>query len=783
MFASANWRGRVARITSMPLDEIRVRTTQEAYKRWDLALSKVGTRQIGSKRDMAFATFGRFFFQSSDIPEILECVHRSLPAVVSEIVEAADEILNHHFDLLGYEGVDYGRKIDWHLDAVNGRTAPRVPWYQVPYLAFDQVGDHKIIWELNRHQHLLTLAKAYRLTQNKDYANELIAQWYHWQEQNPYPIGINWASSLEVAFRSLSWLWIWHLLEGSACMSAAFRCDLIWGLTRNGRHIERYLSTYFAPNTHLLGEAVALFFIGTLLPKNRAVQRWQNVGWRIVLREATRQVLPDGMHFEQSTYYHVYALDFLLHARILADVNGIVVPAEFDQTVERMLKALHLLCRAGVPPQFGDDDGGRVFDPRRNHRHNVLDPLAVGTVLFRRPEWKAVVQLPTEEMIWLLGSKAVPAFEALSGAKSANESAALSASGIYVMSDSSAVQQQLVIDAGPQGTGWAGHGHADALSVQLATNGKPILIDPGTFSYVSSSEERERFRGTHSHSTVRIDGTNQAESAGPFKWTKPANANVEKWINEDSFDLFIASHSGYSRLSNPVTHRRAIFYLKSQFWVVRDVLEGTGVHDVDISWSFAPGSLASIANSTFFRGLNGAMLTAIIAANDQFKCDSSQNWYSPRYGEKHIAPQLRASAKLQLPAECATVLLPSIRADVRFDKMHSRVDGKSGAVVHGYSILMGKTVHEVFFSDSLGHWSVGPIASDASVLYCSRVSAVYNHVVACNATSVTLHDRRILSSSRCSSKLEWFEPADNDTPTLQLSSDGILLSGIVEEHA
>jgi len=29
-----------------------------------------------------------------------------------------------------------------------------------------------------------------------------------------YPLGINWASSLEVGFRSLSWLWVRHLCEG-----------------------------------------------------------------------------------------------------------------------------------------------------------------------------------------------------------------------------------------------------------------------------------------------------------------------------------------------------------------------------------------------------------------------------------------------------------------------------------------------------------------------------------------------------------------------------------------
>lgn len=790
MFADAQWRDRVARIASMRWDEIRVRTTQEAYKRWDLALSKVTARQIGTKRETTFATFGRFFFQPADILEIVECIRRSLPSVAAEIVANADEILNHRFDLLGYKGVDYGRRIDWHLDAVNGKTAPRIPWYRVPYLAFDQVGDHKITWELNRHQHFLTLAKAYRLTQNDDYAKEVIAQWYHWQEQNPYPIGINWASSLEVAFRSLSWLWTWHLLAGSPAISAAFRSDLTRGLMCNARHIERYLSTYFAPNTHLLGEAVALFFIGTLTPKNRSVQRWQDIGWRTILREASRQVLSDGMHFEQSTYYHVYALDFFLHARILADINGIVVPAEFDQTIERMLDALYLLGRAGAPPQFGDDDGGRVFDPRRNHRRNMVDPLAVGAVLFHRAYWKAAVQLPTEEMIWLLGAKAVSTFNAFSGVKPMAESAALTASGIYVMSGGSSAQQQLAIDAGPQGMGWAGHGHADALSVHLAIGGKPILIDPGTSTYVSSAEDREYFRGTCSHSTVRIDGTSQAESAGPFKWTKPANAKVERWINGDSFDLLVGSHGGYSRLSSPVTHRRTIFYLKPYFWLVRDVLEGSGSHDIDISWSFAPGSLAPISNRAFFRGLNGAILTAIISANDQFKWESSQASYSPRYGEKHSAPQLRASAKLQLPVECATVLLPAIRADVRFEEMHDRVNGESSAVVHGYRLSIGQKVHEIFFSDSLGHWSIGPIASDASVLYCSRDSAdSYDHVIACDATSVTLQDRRILSPGHRSAKREWFAPKenedtkDNGAAAMQLSPEDSLFSGVIEEHA
>src|SRR5208283_5236599 len=50
---------------------------------------------------------------------------------------------------------------------------------------------------------------------------------------------------------------------------------------------------------------------------------------RIMLHEAGRQVRPDGVYFEQSLYYHVYALDFFLYARLLAARNGMEIPPEY----------------------------------------------------------------------------------------------------------------------------------------------------------------------------------------------------------------------------------------------------------------------------------------------------------------------------------------------------------------------------------------------------------------------------------------------------------------------
>jgi hypothetical protein len=117
------------------------------------------------------------------------------------------------FRLLGYDNLDFTpgaikcgngnfKAIDWHLDPVHGKRVPLDPWFKIPFLDFAKVGDHKVIWELNRHQHLVTLAKARLLTGDDKYIRELAAQWHSWIEANPYPLGINWGSTLEVAFRS-----------------------------------------------------------------------------------------------------------------------------------------------------------------------------------------------------------------------------------------------------------------------------------------------------------------------------------------------------------------------------------------------------------------------------------------------------------------------------------------------------------------------------------------------------------------------------------------------------
>ncbi|HEV7218323.1 MAG TPA: alginate lyase family protein [Terriglobales bacterium] len=751
-----------SRIAQMSWDERRTRVVQEIHKRVELGLYRVGVGPWRNGVKDLVPSSGEFFFSHAELAERVSLFKERAGADVENVIRGADKICHHRFDLLGYEDLDYGADIDWHLDAVHGKRAPMKPWYKIDFLDFDRVGDHKVIWELNRHQHLVTLAKALCLTGDKRYLTELRSQWTSWQRANPYPIGVNWASSLEAAFRSLSWVWILALLPAEV-VGLDFRKNMIRGLAIHGRHIERNLSTYFSPNTHLLGEAVGLFFIGFMCPEIAGAGRWRRNGWRILLEETQRQVRADGVYFEQSLYYHVYALDFSLHARIVAERNGMDIPVDFDLILNRMLDVVSAVSRAGVPEGFGDDDGGRVFNPRRNRSEYMTDPLTVGAILFRREDLKSATSL-TEEALWLFGRSGLSYFDlpANNPAKGPRTIGATSfnAGGIYVMASNKKEPLQMNIDSGPQGTGRSGHGHADALSVSVAMEGRRWLIDPGTYCYMC--DERDRFRGTAAHNTLCVDGLDQAVPDGPFAWKSIPDVHCERWIAGKTFTLFEGNHAGYMRLSDPVVHRRCIFYLHNEFWLIRDVVEGREEHQLEINWHFASDVVIEKAGHGFIArathasltGENGFALLPVEGAGWTHTIESDS--VSPAYGRKDSALTMRSSSRLRLPADHATMLLPFATPETIGSLSRVEDSGKGAPSLSVYCYEDREAKHYMIFADAQTEtWTWDEWTSDVRFLYFNVEDGVIGQFIFCEGKNITLNGARVASHSEKIEHFEW----------------------------
>ncbi|MBZ5657213.1 MAG: heparinase II/III family protein [Acidobacteriia bacterium] len=754
---TSRWHNKLARVSQMDWEEIRTRVGQEVHKRSDLVRHRMGMRPGTIRLNASATQNGQFFFTRGEAAERAQLLLRHLPNEAAEIVREADEICQHRFRLLGYDNLDYGPEIDWHLDRVHRKRAPLDPWFKIPFLEFALVGDHKVIWELNRHQHLVTLAKAWLLTKDQQYVRELIAQWSSWRQANPYPLGINWGSTLEIAFRSLSWMWVDHLLA-DAPQYAGFRADILPVLAFHGRYIERYLSTYFSPNTHLLGEALALFFLGTLYPQMPRASRWKQSGWNIVLYEQERQVRADGVYFEQSLYYHVYALDFFLYARLLAAENDVNIPAAYDGVLLRMLNVVEALAQAGPAEGFGDDDGGRLFNPRRNHTGHMTDPLAIGALAYHRDDL-AAARL-TEESIWLFGEHAVAEF--VEKDKPALQSAAFPDGGLYVLADSEPCAQAMVIDAGPHGAGRCGHGHADALSVRLTMNGARWLVDSGSGVYISSDPaDRNTFRGTSAHNTMRVDGVDQAVPDEPFSWTDIPTTRSENWVAGKTFTYFAGSHNGYSRLTDPVTHRRCLLRVNGTLGLVRDVALGCAEHDLEIRWHFAhdvslrEGGARELVASRLDATAEPS-LHLIVPEQTTWKTEITRSLLSPAYGRLQPAPVARCEARVKLPAEIATVLIAQPNG-VGVDHGR-RLASMQHAAVHVYELQDKNESHGFFFALDKQPWSFGPWSSDAEVLYCRIREEKIVQLIAVGGSAVAWQGKQLLRATKPAAYFEWRKP-------------------------
>jgi heparinase II/III-like protein len=613
---------------------------------------------------------GRFFGGASD-PRVSGMLRERFPDAGSRIVEAADRTLQGRFDLLGYRDLSFGNPIDWHLDPVAKRRAPLLHWTRLDPLDAATVGDSKVVWELNRHQWLVRLGQAYRLTGDERYAVRFADTIRDWQRANPPGMGINWASSLEAAFRLISWCWALSLFHGSAALTPQLRVALVEGIAGQATRIERYLSYYFSPNTHLTGEALGLVYASTLLPFLRAAPRWRRVAAEILIREADRQILADGTYMEQSTCYQRYTAEIYLHFMILAGRNGISIPDAVVRRVERMIDALVILRRPdGSLPPIGDADGGWLLPLEARQPGDGSGVFATAAALLRRGDYAWAAGGLTPEVLWLLGTEGAQVFDRLESTPPAESPSRLLPQGGYAVMRGSwgTGADQVILDVGPLGCHISGgHGHADLLSVQASFGGHAYIVDPGTFRYTADEGWRSYYRGTGAHSTAEIDGVGQAVPRGPFGWVKRPVARLVHWESTASRDIAVGEHHAYGRLADPVTHRRKVILDHGRECVVVDDLDGRAEHRVDLRFQFAPMSL-TIDPSLWVRAVKtptaGLFIHAFAsvplkASVLEGELDPRQGWLSADYGRHAPAPVLLYSAVARLPLRIITVLIPT----------------------------------------------------------------------------------------------------------------------------
>jgi len=669
---------KLRRLLNMTVSEVACRGRQETAKWWDrLEMTRRTASASGAIAGMSLEHFRRAaparFFEGVVDEATPRHIGQRMRESYDETVAVADAACQLRFDLLGHRGLTFGDPVDWHLDPIAGRRAPCVHWSRLNPLDPASVGDSKVIWELNRHQWLVRLGAAYRLTGDERYAETFAANVRAWMRANPPGVGINWTSSLEAALRLISWCWALFLFRGSKALSEELFVEMLGSIQVHASRVEKYLSYYFAPNTHLTGEALGLFYAGTVFPELRPARRWRALGARILIEQLERQVLPDGVYFEQSTCYQRYTVETYLHFMILANQNGVAIPPTVGERVQRLVDVLVALRNPdGSIPSIGDADGGWLLQLATRAPDDFRGIFSTAAVLFGRQDYAWAARGLAPETVWLLGADGVKAFDGLRPAPPGAPASRLFADGGIVVMRSGWDEgaHQLIFDVGPLGCPFsAGHGHADLLSIQCSVFGQPCLVDAGTYGYAAEPRWRDFFRGTTAHSTVVVDGLGQAIPAGPFKWDARPRARLHRWQSTEAFDCAEASHEAYSRLGDPVVHRRRVVFVKPGYWAVVDVLDGRAEHAVGLRFQFAPievtvgPDLWARARVSEGRGLLIKPFAAVSLKGEVHEGDLApiQGWISPEYGRRGPAPALIYSTVARLPLCIMTLLLPTER--------------------------------------------------------------------------------------------------------------------------
>lgn len=333
-------------------------------------------------------------------------------------------------------------------------------------------------------------------------------------------------------------------------------------LWRQLRHLELNVEDDVLGN-HVIRNARALVLGGAAFGEPERIRR----GLALLRRELPEQVLADGGHYERSPVYHLVVL------RDLLEIQAVAPQPWLGESIERMRTFAAALRRPdGRPALF--NDGWLDLAPELD-----LPESPRGLTVLRESGFAVVREGP----LWL------------------------------------------VFRCGPLAPDFLpAHAHADALSFQLWWRGEPVIVDPGTYTY-EPGPDRDWFRGTAAHSTVRIDGRDQFELWGAFRSGPLPQVELLE-VREGALEGSVRLHGG-------IRHVRRLEWDEHGV-TIRDRVDGTGRHRVESRLVWAPARPAGVTADAF-----GA---------DERDEEAS---ISERLGERVVTHVAVADAMLAPPAE------------------------------------------------------------------------------------------------------------------------------------
>lgn len=483
--------------------------------------------------------------------------------------------------------------------------------------------------EWSKFYYGLDLAQAFRETLDRQYLStweQLAGSWIR-----KVPVGYD---TSDVAGRRIqNWIYAWNLFASSPAFTGLADCleeQLIESITRQADHLRHHLTP---DRNHRTLELYALFIVALALPRIDRDGSLLDFAVDSLHRNLMTDIRPDGVHRESSTHYHMTVLRSFLGARENARRSGLALPDGYDERLERACEfAMHCHRPDGLIPALSDSDTG-----------SYADILELAASIFSRADFL---------------------YAATAGAKGIPPRALYKSfpAGGYFMQRSGwgdgevpfSAERFLIFDCGPLGDG--GHGHYDLLNVEIAAHGRPLIVDPGRYTYSEQGPNWRRwFKSTAAHNTVCVDGLDQT----PYRRGKPkgqvAQGHLIERLSAPGFDVLCGEAAGPAY---EVSHTRRIFFIGGEYWIIADRLRGDRPHRFDQRFHLSPEAQGQVTIEVHDVNLVARASECALVFCSAAELNIESGWYAPAYGIKQSAPVISNSVDGVSQADFFTLVVP-----------------------------------------------------------------------------------------------------------------------------
>lgn len=544
-------------------------------------------------------------------------------------------------DLLCKNTFIFNHKWDMEVCKIPYTFSEEIIWNKIPF------EDPEWTFMLNRHKFWVYLAKAYALTSEEKYFDTFISQVNSWIDtvdvfKDEY---FNCSRTIEIGIRCLNWIKAIKIFKNSSCNlnfienkmieSLLYQCELL---------IKTYDDFRTLSNWGVMQNCGLISLALNYQEQHSILSQYLTIALERLEYQCKIQILPDGVHWEQSPMYHNEVLNCLLDIAFDFEKLNLDTPSFILSSIRKLAYSNAYMKKPNHnQPMQGDSD-----------ETDLRDIITRSAYILKDQNLKYFgYNFVDFESIWDIGDSNISKYEELPTKKPNFTSIALKESGnFYLRNSFEENSNYLWFRCGALGSG---HGHGEHLHFDLVSNGEDFISDPGRFTYVEDNKDREFLKSCFAHNTTIVDNLPFSKFNGAWGIVESAlTLNTHHSFNT-TFDFVEGGHLGYVSLESPVVTNRKILYLKNDLWIIIDEFLTEGAHEYSQIFNFYPDKKPTVDGlKAFIKGENSNLFMYWIDKNLNLNLKNSI--FSTEYNKINSNFQLVSSIKSNKSKTLFTVI-------------------------------------------------------------------------------------------------------------------------------